>query len=166
MSDHVLQLVERYRSRGVLVDSNVLLLYFVGAFERQLVPRFKRTAQFTVEDYDLLRLFLSNFRRIITTPNVLAEVNALLGQLGEPLKIRCRERFGAEIALFGEHYVPSADAVPIDQFARLGLTDTVIAHLAEGSYLVLTDDLKLASFLQRIPVDVVNFNHLRPLPWR
>jgi len=31
---------------------------------------------------------------------------------------------------------------------------------------VLTDDLKLAFFLQRIPVDVVNFNHLRPLPWR
>ncbi len=79
MSDHVLQLVERYRSRGVLVDSNVLLLYFVGAYQRQLVPRFKRTAQFTVEDYDLLVHFLSNFRRIVTTPNILTEVNGLLG---------------------------------------------------------------------------------------
>lgn len=166
MSDHVLQLVEQYRSRGVLVDSNVLLLYFVGAFERQLVPRFKRTAQFTVQDYDLLGLFLSNFQHIITTPNILTEVNSFLGQLGEPLKTECRTVFGRAIGLLGEHYVPSADATRLDRFARLGLTDAVIAHLAEGSCLVLTDDLKLASFLQRIPVDVVNFNHLRPLPWR
>lgn len=166
MSDHVLQLVERYRSRGVLVDSNVLLLYFVGAYQRQLVPRFKRTAQFTVQDYDLLVHFLSNFRQIATTPNILTEVNSLLRQLGEPFKTECGTAFGRAIGLLGEHYVPSADTARLDQFARLGLTDTVIAHLAEGSYLVLTDDLKLASFLQRVPVDVVNFNHLRPLPWR
>lgn len=147
------------------MDSNVLLLHFVGAFRRELVPQFKRTAQFTVEDYDLLEVFLSNFRRIVTTPNILTEVNAFLGQLGEPLKTDCRTGFGRELALLGEHYVPSADAAQIDQFAKLGLTDTVIAHLAEGSHLVLTDDLKLASLLAQIPVDVVNFNHLRPLPW-
>lgn len=166
MTDHVLELVERYRSRGVLVDSNVLLLYFVGRFQRQLVPDFKRTAQFKVEDYDLLELFLSNFQRIVTTPNILTEVNSLLGQLGEPRKSNCIKGFAGGIGLLGEHYVPSADAAQVDQFAKLGLTDTVIAHLAEGSYLVLTDDAKLTCFLQRIPVDVVNFNHLRPLPWR
>jgi hypothetical protein len=163
MSDHVLQLVERYRSRGVLVDSNVLLLYFVGAYERRLVPRFKRTAQFTVQDYDLLVYFLSNFRRIVPTPNILTEVNALLGQLGEPPKIQCRARFGPEIARLGEDYVPSADAVGLDQFPRLGLTDAVIARLAKGNHLVLTDDAKLAVFLERTQIDVVNFNHLRPL---
>lgn len=166
MTDHVLQLVERYRSRGVLVDSNVLLLYFVGRFKRGLVPRFKRTAKFREEDYDLLELFLSNFRRIVTTPNVLTEVNSLLGQLGEPLKGDCMRGFGSVIGLLGEQYVPSADVAQVEQFARLGLTDNVIARLAEGSYLVLTDDAKLTCFLQRVPVDVINFNHLRPLPWR
>jgi len=166
MIDHVLGLVERYRSRGVLVDSNVLLLYFVGGFDRELVPRFKRTKQFTVEDYDLLVLFLSSFRQIVTTPNILTEVNSLLGQLAEPLDTNCRTVLGRGIGLLGEHYVPSDDAAQADQFTKLGLTDTVIAHLAEGSYLVLTDDLRLACFLERIPVHVVNFNHLRPLPWR
>ena len=166
MTDHVLKLVERYRPRGVLVDSNLLVLYFVGAFKRKLVPDFKRTAQFTVEDFDLLVLFLSNFQRIVTTPNILTEVNSLLGQLGEPLKGDCREVFGRGIGLLGEHYVPSADVAQNNEFAKLGLTDTVIARLARGSFLVLTDDLRLASFLERIPVDVVNFNHLRPLPWR
>ncbi len=166
MTDHVLYLVERYRSRGVLVDSNLLLLYVVGGFERELVPHFKRTKQFTVEDYDLLVLFLSNFERTVTTPNILTEVNSLLGQLGQPRLNNCRAVFARGIGLLGEHYVPSADAAQLDQFARLGLTDTVIARLAKGSHLVLTDDLRLASFLERIPIDVINFNHLRPLPWR
>ncbi len=33
MTDNVLTLIGRYRTRGVLVDSNILLLYFVGAFD-------------------------------------------------------------------------------------------------------------------------------------
>jgi hypothetical protein len=163
MSDHVLQLVDRYRSRGVLVDSNLLVLYFVGAYKRELVPRFKRTKQFMVQDYDLLLYFLSNFRQIVTTPNILTEVNFLLGQLGEPFNIHCRKEFGARIALLGEHYVPSADAAGLEQFPRLGLTDAGIACLAKGSHLVLTDDAKLAVFLDRTQIDVVNFNHLRAL---
>jgi hypothetical protein len=166
MIDHVLELIQRYRARGVLVDSNVLLLYFVGGFDRELVPRFKRTAQFTVDNYDLLMRFLSSFGQVVTTPNILTEVNGFLGQLAEPRDADCRTFFGRGIGLLGEHYVPSADVAAVGHFAKLGLTDSVIARLARGSYLVLTDDLTLAFFLERIRVDVVNFNHLRPLPWR
>lgn len=166
MSQDVLDLIQRYGSRGVLVDSNILLLCFVGRLERELVPRFKRTAQFAVEDYDLLERFLSKFRRIVTTPNILTEVNSLLGQLSEPRRTECRAVLGRGIGLLGEQYLPSADVVQDGHFLRLGLTDSVIARLAEGSWLVLTDDLELASFLQQIPVDVINFNHLRPFSWR
>ena len=75
MTDHILYLIQKYHSRGVLVDTNILLLRFVGDFDRDLIPRFKRTAQFVVEDYDLLKRLLVRFNSTITTPHILAEVN-------------------------------------------------------------------------------------------
>ena len=41
MTDPLPTLMQRYRSRGVLVDTNILLLYFVGKFKREQVPNFK-----------------------------------------------------------------------------------------------------------------------------
>ena len=38
MTDPNVRLVERYCSRGVLVDTNILLLYFVGSFEPDEIP--------------------------------------------------------------------------------------------------------------------------------
>jgi hypothetical protein len=36
-------------------------------------------------------------------------------------------------------------------------------HLAKGNYLVMTDDFRLAGYLQKEAVDVINFNHIRTL---
>ncbi len=46
-------------------------------------------------------------------------------------------------------------------FPKFGLTDTGIVHSARGRFLVLTDDFRLAGYLQRQGIDVVNFNYLR-----
>ena len=81
MNEYVTGLFQRYRSRGVLVDTNILLLFFVGSFERTLITRFKRTNQYRAEDYDLLCHFLSHFDRMATTPHVLSEVNSLSHRL-------------------------------------------------------------------------------------
>jgi len=92
MTDPTLRLIHRYRSRGVLVDTNILLLHFVSDYDRELVPRFKRTATFAVDDYDLLIKLLTRFNSVVTTPNVLSEVSNLAGQLGEPANSASRPR--------------------------------------------------------------------------
>lgn len=165
MMDPILGLIERHRSGGVLVDTNILLLYFVGSYNRELIPRFKRTVQFTVEDYDLLVRLLSCFARIVTTPNVLTEVNSLSGQMGEPAKTAYFEQFARGIATLDEQYVASAAGCQLDEFPRLGLTDSGILHLAGGRYLVLSDDFKLCRFLESAGVDALNFNHIRRIAW-
>ena len=165
MTDPILDLVQRYRSRGVLVDTNILLLHFVGGFNREQIPRFKRTQQFTVEDYDLLARLLAHFDSVITTPNILSEVNSLSGQLGEPVKTRYFQEFARGIGTLDEQYVESQTAAGLDEFPKLGLTDSGIMHLAKNKYLVLTDDFKLAQFLENAGIDVLNFNHIRPLAW-
>jgi hypothetical protein len=37
-------LIEKHRAKGVLVDTNLLVLLLVGAVNKQRIPRFKRTA--------------------------------------------------------------------------------------------------------------------------
>jgi len=159
---HYLPLLERYRPQGILVDTNILLLFFVGAYRRSLISSFKRTNnRFSPEDFDILYKVLKYFAKIVTTPHILAEVNSLCGQIRGP---DCEEFFRAfsqRITTLSEEYVPSDRAAAIDCFPRFGLTDTVTILLGSRNYLVLTDDHKLAGFLVSRSVDVVNFNHLR-----
>lgn len=149
------------RSRQVLVDTNIVLLFFIGTFDRDLISRFKRTCQFTVQDFDLLSAFLAQFENIVTTPNILSEVSNLSGQLGEPAKMGFFTQFARQIRPLDERYVRSDDASQTSLFPKLGLTDSAIFHLAQqDNCCVLTDDFELWGHLQKTGIKAINFNHL------
>ncbi len=156
---------QRYRQAGMMGDTNILLLFFIGAFDQNLIPRFKRTRQFSVEDYATLISILGLFDRIATTPHILTEVSNLAGQLGEPARSEYFKKFSSEITLLEEENVASRDVAQTQEFVKFGLTDTGIIHLTKGKYLVLTDDFSLSQYLQSAGVDVVNFNHIRTTYW-
>lgn len=167
MTDYIVALLQRYRRRGALVDTNLLLLYFVGSFDQKEIPKFKRTKGFATEDYStLLRLF-EHFEKIVTTPNILTEVSNLSGQLAEYLKLDYFTVFAHGIILLDEHYSPSADIAKTEEFRQFGLTDAGISCLAaKGNYLVITDDFRLSQYLQKKGIDALNFNHIRPIYWK
>ena len=72
-----LALIEKYHSKGVLVDSNLLVLFLVGTVNKRRILEFKRTQGFTLEDFDLLENLIRWFGRLIATPHVLAQVSDL-----------------------------------------------------------------------------------------
>ena len=156
-------LISQYASRGVLVDSNILLLYFVGMVRRDRISQFPRTEHFTSKDFDLLITFLSEFTTVATTPNILTEVSSFINKLGEPDRSSCYEIFALQVSALSESYIPSQDIASTDWFFSVyGLSDCTMASLAKSNqYLVLTDDLKMASFLHLQEVDTINFNDLR-----
>ena len=158
--------LQKYAKRGILVDTNILLLYVVGSFDPKLVPNFKRTQQFTVEDFELVIRLFESFAKIVTTPNILTEVNSLAGQLGEPAKRKCLVNFGIRIESLDEQHTPSSELANAAQWPEVGLTDCGILRTAKGKYLVLTDDWRLAGLSEKLGVDAVNFNHLRQHQWR
>jgi len=164
MIEQLRQFVSRYRRSGVIVDTNILLLYFIGRFAPDQISRFKRTDTFDLDDFTFLKLLLSQFDRLLTTPAILAEVSNLSAQLGEPLRTTYFESFRNEITLLDERYIRSDDAASGGCFIRLGLTDSGI-HLLARQNLVLTVDLQLYLFLLSENLDAINFNHLRPLGW-
>lgn len=167
MSAYAAPLIQRHRRSSVIIDTNILLLYFVGSLDRTLITTFKRTRNsFVVEDYDTIYHLLGAFAQVVTTANILTEVSNLAGQLSEHLKPDYFALFARGIALLAEQHVSSTDVAALPEFARFGLTDAGILHVARDGYLVLTDDFRLSQYLSSVGVDALNFNHIRQYNWR
>jgi len=155
------RLVAKHRRAGVLIDTNILLLYLVGRFRPELIGSNPRLSTFTRSDYGTLARFLLHFACIATLPHVLAEVNSLSSSL-KNLVQACRPTFREVISELSEGAVSSSAAAARPEFEFLGLTDAAIVQAADSDpRLVLTDDLRLSVNLAKSGVDVVNFNHLR-----
>lgn len=157
-------LIEKHRSRGVLVDSNLLVLLLVGLVNTHRILEFKRTQDFTIEDFETLSRLIEWFGKLFTTPHVLSQVSDLTDLTGGDLAI-ARELFGVLVEKIEEHYDPSKMVMADPLFARLGLADAAIATVCSKGTLVLTSDLTLQLALQHRGVDALNFNHVRALGW-
>ncbi len=118
------------------------------------------------EDYDLLVQILEDFQKVVTTPNMLTEVNSLANQLGEPERSKCSAIFAQAISELEKFYIESKIVATNERFTKFELTDCGILNLARYQYLALTDDLKLAVYLQKEGIDTINFNNIRVYGWR
>jgi hypothetical protein len=165
MTDGNLDFFHRYRRKGLLLDSNLLLLLIIGAYDPDQIKKFKRTNAFTAEDYRLLADIVRSFKKKITTPSILTEVSNLLGSLPQNLLIMHYRRFGHLMELMEEQYSPSKELAKSEPFVRFGLTDTSIIQCVVGKYLVLTIDQELVVHLKRNGAAAINFNHIRRMTW-
>lgn len=160
-------LVDRYRKRGVLVDTNLLVLLFVGMCGTAQIARHKRTSSFTEEDFILLASLLNQFSKIIVTPQILTETCNLLGQAATDVHReflgRLKKHMLGDFAR--EEYIPTIEIVKHASFEESGLTDAGILETAKRGYLVLTVDFPLYGLLLKERSDAINFNHLRQMGW-
>lgn len=152
-------LVSSDRRQGVILDTNLLILLWVGRWHESAISKHKRTAAFEISDYQLLERLLQLFGRIVVTPCVLTEASNLVRQGG-----KARELTGSiqvDFETFDERYLPSSVVSRSAAFVPLGLTDAGIVELARDRWLVVTVDVGLVRFLESQGLDVLNFNHLR-----
>jgi hypothetical protein len=158
-------LIEKHHGKGVLVDTNLLVFFLVGSVNKHRIPNFKRTQNFTVEDFDLLVRLISWFgNKLFATPHVLTQVSDLADLPGKE-KREIRRLFRVVTEQIDESYDPSRVLVADHTFERLGLADAAIATVCDRGVLVLTADLELQLEVQRRGADALNFNHVRPLGW-
>jgi hypothetical protein len=153
-------LFEKYRSKGVLIDTNLLLMVAVGNYSASRILSWKRTQQYTLDDYALMLRILEYFPRRVTSPNILTEVDNIARQLPE------FEHEAISVALFQliassfEVYAASAIVTQTPIYPAIGLTDCVTMSLADEA-LVLTDDFELSNRLANSGRDALNINHIR-----
>jgi len=165
--ESLVPLVGKYRRKGLLVDTNVLLLLLVGSVDPSLVESFKITANqgFAEADFELLRAFIRTFQKVVTTPHILTEVSNQAGKLKGESHQKVFLGLVSLIERLEEHSETTQSLAKSEAFLKFGLTDTAISQLAEKGYLVLTVDYPLVGHLEKRGVDAVNFNHLRQLGW-
>lgn len=160
MNDYALDLLERYGNRGVLVDTNLLLLYIVGSVDIKLIKEFKRTNIFEENDYLSVAGYIEKFAVKVTTPNILTEVSNFLGQISKQRDL-CFYALKESISAMEENYIPSVEIAENDSFIKFGLTDASIAEISKKRYAVFTADLPLYHYLSSKGFDVLNYNHIR-----
>ena len=148
-------------SKGLLVDTNLLVVLVIGALNPDQVSRHKRTSNYLASDYQLLQSFVDQFKVVVTTPNILTEASNLL----EGYAYRGQQAFVIleRIAQFTHEVfydsVPTMSTYP-KSYLKFGLSDAVIHRIAEDNYAVLTDDLNFCAYLQGLGLVAVNFNNL------
>ncbi len=153
-------------ANALLVDSNLLLLYLIGTYDRELIVRFKRTDQYTEEDFDLVASVIRRFPRIIVTPQILAEVSNLSMQLKGD---HARAYFAVLIEVVRnsvEKHIDKDLLLDKANLPRFGFTDlSMLEASKQHGYVVLTDDFKAMALLVTHRCRVVNLNHLRGATW-
>jgi hypothetical protein len=154
-------LLEKHRSKSVLVDTNLLVLLLVGIVKTRRILEFKRTSGFTIRDFELLASLIATFSRLVATPHMLGQVSDLADLPGGELR-QIRQLFRSIVQeQIDESYEPAGQLVNHSTFELLGLTDAGIATVCSQGILVLTADVKLQLALQSRGGDAVNFHHVR-----
>ena len=159
---------QRHLGSGVLVDTNLLLAYFVGLCDDvsgySTINSFRYTkGKYETGDFEVLLALLERFDTRVTTPHILTEVSNMLGQLSEPARAICFDLLRRTIPTLRELNISSERLSEDEAFVRFGIADTAIRKVAEGSYLVLTDDFRLSGHLDSIGIDALNFHHIKLL---
>lgn len=162
MSSYPESLIERYITKGILVDANLALLYLVGSYDLRLIGdgKYNKLSKYVLEDYHLLLRLMKVFRKAVTTPHVLTEVSNLTNDLPEQTKSECLKKFYETFVRIDELTIPSLKAAQRPEFHFLGLTDSALA-LVSHRFLVVTDDVRLVNKLNESKLEALNFNHLR-----
>lgn len=160
------QFIAQHRRIGVVLDTNISLLYFVARFDREFVRQCKRTTMFIPDDYNLLMRLLSFFPITVVTPHLLTEACNLLGQVTEPARSGILRAVASVVPSLKEVYTPSERLMDSESFLRFELADAAILDLCAAGYGVVTDDMTFAGEVWKRGWGAVNFNHLRDAAWQ
>ena len=153
------------QSNGILVDTNLLVLFVVGAVNRRRIPQFKRTSRYTPADYDLLTRVVGRFSLNYTLPHLLTEVSNLTDLPGSE-RAAARALFRDIVSVLKEVPLASRDACDTQCYPHVGLADAAIALAVQHHQCsVLTDDSDLCRVLAARGASVLNFDYLRQSLW-
>lgn len=154
--------IDLIKSKGLLIDTNLLVLLVVGALNPDQISSYKRTNTYSAEDYQLLLSFVERFRLVVTTPNILTEASNLLegyDYRGQQALVLLERVTQVMHEVFYDS--PSIMSTYPKSYIKFGLSDAVIHRIAEENYLILTDDLNFCAYLQGQGLMAINFNNLR-----
>lgn len=146
----------------VVVDANLLVLLVVGSASKDYIAKHRRLRDYTVDDFELLGLIISEFSDLILLPHILSEVSSLARKIDNPARADVQRAFRTLITTAVELPIQSILGAQRDEFEQLGLTDAVILHLCNMSVhgispTLLTVDTSLANMANSMGYSVIDY---------
>ena len=156
--NYAVMMIEKYRSRGLLLDSNLLLLYLVGTVDPALVGsgQYNKLSSFRMQEIVILRQLTSVFSRVVTTAHILTEVSNLVNTMHDAGKQRVFKAFAETLEVMNEQIVLSYRIARRQEFQYLGLTDSVLAEMAD-KFLIVSNDGRMVNLLRDTGIDALKW---------
>lgn len=145
----------------LIVDTNLLVLLVVGLVEKGYISVHKKLDAYDVRDFEILSAIVSNFQELVFVPHVLSETSNLVSCINEPAKSEIMRKFAEFIEGCGEQYVPSSSGASRAEFARLGLTDSVLLALGGTGAALITADVGLYVAATSAGYEATNYMHIK-----
>jgi hypothetical protein len=154
------KIVAKHARRGLLLDSNLFVVYCVGSIDPARIQQEKVTRHYNSNDFRILDYFIRRFAHLLTTPNIMTEVSNLSGHLRGDMRAVVRTALRENVVqVLREEYVSTNDAVQNQSFVHFGLTDAAINVQGQAGNLTLTDDLDLSILLHRQGSDCIHYTN-------
>jgi len=147
----------------VFIDSNAFVVLVIGLMNPNWLKDNPKTSIYNEQDFNNL-MHIIGTNKILTTPNILTEVDNLLNKFSGHKKYPYIKTMMDIVKNTTEKYISSVDVVSNYHFQNLGLTDSIILHLRnEYKFLITADsDLSDHAFSLGIPVlDLVAYRNSR-----
>lgn len=148
----------------LLLDTNLLILFMLGSYSPQDIPRCKFTSSYNKEDFDLLKNYLKLAPAIYITPHILAELSNQSFQIfNGNKKSEFLKTLVSKLRSMDEKYIKLGELLKeVELFYKFGFTDLSIFELAKREkFVVLTDDHKLHNILAANKLNTLYFTEIR-----
>lgn len=70
-----------YKPDGIIVDTNVLILFLIGSYDSSFIKKIKLTSnndkRYSIESFETLKEILELFKKVVITPQIIAEISNL-----------------------------------------------------------------------------------------
>jgi hypothetical protein len=162
--------VKKYRlTRGkkkLILDTNLLFLFLVGACDESFLPKCECTQKYTVNDYKLLLEIFRYFESdIVITPHILAEFsNISIRDIKEPKIHYYLQTVLNRLKSYKEEQVSLERLirVKVNILALYGFTDmSIIEGAKKINAVILTDDMGLGLYADTCKIPSIKFGALR-----
>lgn len=145
----------------IFVDTNALIVLVVGLIDTSLISSHRRTSIYEKVDFDNLVILIGDLDRIVTTPNILTEVDNLLNNFQKGHRWSYFQVMKELISRSTEKFIQSKLCLESSVFIELGLTDSGVLEICKECDFLVTGDSKLADYAAAFGIKVVDLVKIR-----
>ncbi|MDQ3845170.1 MAG: hypothetical protein M3342_14335 [Bacteroidota bacterium] len=138
----------------ILIDTNALVILLIGFIDPRLFKTHKTTSIYEEQDFIDLLVVIGDIKRLVVLPNVWTELDNLLNKFSGNYKYQYIEQIAKTIQATTERYIESVRAIESFTFFEIGLTDTLLLHVAKECQLLVTSDSRLSDYAIALGIPV------------